>query len=183
MAWTVPMTAVSNAVWTSAEWNTYIRDALNETIPAKAENVSDLFFGNGSNGVVTRPGVLVDTVSTAETLNTTAYSDLATVGPEVTFQKNSGQPVTIVFGALLSAATTNSYAIASVELSGATTYAASDNHCLQLDGVAGNNPQRLFSCLRIAGGSLGNGATTVTMKYRSNASATFSNRFLAVLPF
>lgn len=40
MAWTTPMTAVANAVWTAAQFNSDIRDNLNETGPAKATSSS-----------------------------------------------------------------------------------------------------------------------------------------------
>ena len=36
MTWTAPMTAVAGAVYTAAQWNTSIRDNLNETAVAKA---------------------------------------------------------------------------------------------------------------------------------------------------
>src|SRR3546814_202966 len=77
------MTAVAGSVFTAAQFNTNVRDNLNETAVAKATQVSSHFVGNGVNSLVER---LSDTdfISTTESSTSVTYTDLATVGPTVT---------------------------------------------------------------------------------------------------
>ena len=54
MAWTAPMTAVANAVFTAAQFNTHVRDNLLETAPAKATTTGGYFVATGTNTIVQR---------------------------------------------------------------------------------------------------------------------------------
>ncbi|GII42264.1 hypothetical protein [Planotetraspora phitsanulokensis] len=48
MAWSAPMTAVANSIFTTAAFNQYVRDNLLETAPAKATTGSRLIVTTGS---------------------------------------------------------------------------------------------------------------------------------------
>src|SRR4030095_2231444 len=83
MAWTAPVTAVANLIFTAAQWNTGVRDNLNETAPAKATVAGRIIVSTAANAVAEREIVpeLIDTG--AETVTSPTYTDLATVGPTV----------------------------------------------------------------------------------------------------
>ena len=80
MAWTAPMTAVATAVFTATQFNTYIRDNLLETAPAKATDLSNLFSVISANTLVERtPKEAI--VTTPESTASTSYTALVTAGP------------------------------------------------------------------------------------------------------
>ena len=77
------MTAVSNTVFTAAQFNTHVRDNLNETAPAKATTAGTMFIASGANSIVERvPSTAA--VTTSESTGGTGYGNLATPGPAVT---------------------------------------------------------------------------------------------------
>src|SRR3712207_4741779 len=82
MAWATPLTAVSNAILSAAQWNASVRDNLNETGPAKATTAGRILVTTGANGIAER-AVSSATVSTSQTTTSTSYTDLATVGAAV----------------------------------------------------------------------------------------------------
>ncbi len=49
MAWTAPITFTSGSVLTAAQLNTYLRDNLNETAPAKFTAAGQLFVSTAAN--------------------------------------------------------------------------------------------------------------------------------------
>lgn len=51
MAWSAPITAVTNATLSAAQWNASVRDNLNETAPAKATVANRVIVTNGANTV------------------------------------------------------------------------------------------------------------------------------------
>lgn len=83
MAWTAPMTAVTNDVWTSAQFNANVRDNLLETMPGKATTAGALFTATGANAIAQRSAAAA-VVNTSQTRANAAYGDLTTVGPSVT---------------------------------------------------------------------------------------------------
>lgn len=182
MAWTAPMTAVANTAFTAAQFNTYVRDNLLETAPAKATVSGSLIVGNGLNSIAERiPSNQF--ITTAETTSSTSYTDLATTGPSITV--TTGTKVLIALGAAISrtsASATGSVRM-SVATSGATTLSASDASCLAKIGwVDGNESITASKVIMITG--LTAGSNTFTAKYRvSSGVGTFDDRHLIVLPF
>ena len=83
MAWSAPMTAVSGSVFTAAQFNTFVRDNLNETSPAKATTSGAYFTVSGTNEITERVPASASTL-VSETTTSTSFTDLTTVGPEVT---------------------------------------------------------------------------------------------------
>ncbi len=83
MAWTAPMTAIAGSVFTAAQFNTFIRDNLAETAPAKATNPGAYFTTSDTNQISER-AFLDAIVETSQGTTSTTYTNLATSGPAVT---------------------------------------------------------------------------------------------------
>lgn len=179
MAWTVPLTAVSNATLTAAQWNATVRDNLLETGPAKATASGRFFATTGSNSIAERiPSG--GTVSAGETTASTSYTNLATSGPALTLATSTAALVAI--GAHVTNDTVGANAFASYAVSGATSVSAVDNWAV---GHATSGGGRVVSASRVQfQSSLTAGNNTFTMQYRvAGGTGTFSNRHIAVIPF
>lgn len=178
MAWSSPMTAVANATFTAAQFNTYVRDNLSATAPALATTAGRHFAVSGTNEIAER-AISEDFVSggTGEATTSTSYTDLTTTGATITMTTGTHALVWFVSRATSGSATTQ--ALSSVAVSGASTVAASDNWCVIHAGTTSTRygAQHLFTTLTA-------GANTFTMKFRSSsasATATFFTRALAVM--
>jgi hypothetical protein len=179
MAWTAPMTAVANTVFTAAQFNLHVRDNLNETAVAKATQISSIFVGNGLNSIVERLPQ-VDNVATSETTASTSYTDLATVGPSVTTATGARALVFVRVATDNSGANNGNFM--SWDVTGASTLAASDNQACNFAGVSAAARNRLTSAYLIS--SLTPGTNTFTAKYKVTAgTGTFLARQIAVIPF
>lgn len=132
------------------------------------------------NALLTRCSIN-NTVSTAETLNNTAYSDLATVGPTVTLS-SVGTLALILFGCNVNrtAGTGDVDLAMSVAISGATTVAASDAFMFstrRIDALGLGGRGASFLIVAITPGS-----NTYTAKYKCSGPVTgvFKDRRLFV---
>lgn len=178
MAWTSPLTAVSNAALTAAQWNASVRDDMNETAPAKATAAGRIFVSTGANAIAERV-ISRASVATSETTATTTYTNLTTPGPAVT--ATSGTRALVILSAQLSNNTISAFAVAGVTISGATSDAAVDDRSLMQQSAVANvgigaSRMTLFD-------SLTAGSNTFTMQYRVSAgTGTFVNRHIAVIP-
>lgn len=83
MAWTTPVTAVSGALLTAAQWNASVRDNLLETAPAKATTSGRIFVSTGANAIAQRE-IRTSIVAAGETTASTSFTNLATAGPTIT---------------------------------------------------------------------------------------------------
>jgi len=174
VAWSAPMTAVSNTVFTAAQFNAFVRDNLNETAPAKATTAGGYFVTTSLNAIAERvPDE--DIVATSQTTTSTSYTDLATAGPAVTVVTGT----TAVVGLYNSNVNTGSTsALMSFEVSGASTIAANDNMAI---GISGTNATREGATFLVTG--LTAGSNTFTCKYRVGAgTGTYVDRRIFVLP-
>lgn len=178
MAWTAPMTAVSGEIWTSAQFNAHIRDNLLETMPGKATAANRIFVSNGLNSIAERvPSTAI--VATAQTTSSTTYTDLTTVGPQVTVTTGTAAVVWAMARTQHSSGTGE--CSWSVAVSGATTLAASDDWRGLQSGVTAANPNRFGVCHLFT--NLTAGSNTFTVKYKTTgATATFQDRDIVVLP-
>lgn len=177
MVWTPPMTAVANTVFTAAQFNTHVRDNLNETAPAKATTASRLIVTTGLNSVMERE-LEEDTVATSQTTTSTAFTDLATVGPSITV--NTGARAFITLSARLSNNTVNEASSISFEVSGATSSAANDARAFEMTSSTANAFIRGSTAGLFSG--LNPGMNTFTMKYRvTGGTGTFLRRNISVL--
>jgi hypothetical protein len=174
MAWSTPLTAVANTALTAAQWNASVRDNLLETAPAKAGAAGRIMVTTGVNAIAERSWPS-DVLDTSQTTVSTSYADLATVGPTVTV--TSGTTVMIFVVCTMSNSGANNNFVG-VDISGATTTAASDARALQHRSAAAGDTARFgmgYKTIVTAG------SNTYLLKYRVDAgTGTFNNRQLMV---
>jgi hypothetical protein len=178
MSWTAPMTAVAGSVYTAAQFNTFVRDNLLETAPAKATTTGSLFVGTGVNTIAERIPAK-SRLSTGETTTSTSYTNLATVGPTVTVTTGTDALVLATCTVQNNTSGTNVYS--SYEISGATTVAATDDRAIFITTAAAN--QGFRASIAYFEDALTPGSNTFTAKYRViSGTGTFTNRMLTVIP-
>lgn len=184
MAWSTPLTAVSNATLTAAQWNASVRDNLLMTAPALATTAGSYFAVTGTNAIAQRTPAF-NSQNAVETTTSVTYTGTLSGGAGT-----SGPSVTITTGtkALVCWATRqgNSSAGANVwtsyAVTGASSIVASDNYALSYDSpVAGSTCYHGYSALET---NLVAGSNIFQMQYRtSSGTATFGTRRLTVIPF
>lgn len=177
MAWTAPMTAIAGSVFTAAQFNTFIRDNLAETAPAKATTPGAHFAVSDTNQIAERIGARAE-VLTSETTTSTSYTDLATVGPQVTVTTGPSALV-YVHGSLQNSGTSSSRM--AYVVSGASSIAEQDNR-----GIGSGGDSAVFS---LQSGvhfhtDLTPGVNTFKAVYRvAGGTGTFLSRRIGVIPF
>src|SRR5215467_16116505 len=125
MAWTAPMTAVSGAVYTAAQFNTFVRDNLLECAPAKAATTSGYFVTTATNQIGERRAIQTIT-SASDTCSATTYSDCDD-GPGPTLDIFTGASALVVVGGRIGGGTTSTQSVKmSWEVSGGSSISASD---------------------------------------------------------
>ncbi|MEU9323178.1 hypothetical protein AB0D91_05100 [Streptomyces canus] len=176
MAWSAPMTAVASSVFTAAQFNTFLRDNLNETAPAKATTSGAYFTVSGTNEITERIPATVNTL-VAETTTSTSYTDLTTIGPTVTVDTGPNALV-LVHGSLENTGAGSSRM--AYDISGASTIAAADNRGIGVFGTAGTGIVSSGVALHT---DLTPGTNTFTAKYRvASGTGTFQSRRIVVFP-
>lgn len=181
MAWTAPMTAVANAVFTAAQFNTHVRDNLLETAPAKATAAAGIFVTTGANAIAERFPT-AETQATSGTTTSTSYVTALTGGTTCDVSVNTGtQAIVIIRGNMTNATATNTTFLA-YDISGASTIAAADARSVSVvnSGTAGGNTkQGVFYQTGLTAG-----LNTFTLQHRSSAAttATYTNREIIVIP-
>jgi hypothetical protein len=172
------MTALDNTVFTSAQFNQYVRDNLLETMPAKATAAGRWYITTAVNAIAERT-ISQNTVATYEATSSTTYTNLTTSGPAVT--ATTGTSALVFYAADMATATTSTGMFMSYAVSGATTIAASDTWQLLLDGITSASSARAGRFHHVK--NLTAGSNTFTAKYRSGAAvaATIGRRSLAVM--
>lgn len=179
MAWTAPVTWTANTTLTAALLNTHLRDNMLALEPALATTVGSYFCTTSANTIAERVPDF-DFVATSQTTASTAYVDLATVGPSVTL--NTSNTALVITRCRMEHSVDNNHSLSSFAISGATTQAGNDSRAILMDGHAAGNFSQMAQVDLVS--DLVSGSNTFTAKYRTaGATATFSNRFLAVIPF
>lgn len=183
MSWTAPMTAVANTPFTSAQFNTHVRDNLLETSPGKANSGvanGSLLTKSGTNQVTWRTPTIA-TVATQQSTSSTSYTNLATFGPSVTV--STGANALVLWHASLLNNSNNS-SFVSVDVSGATTDAANDDRALrQRDPDSASSPVEEMFGMNFMWTSLTPGTNTFTLKYRTlGGTASYQYRRIIVIP-
>jgi hypothetical protein len=173
------MTAVANSVFTAAQFNTHVRDNLNETAPAKATAGGQIFVATAANAIAART-VGYATVDSNENTASTTYADLATAGPSVTV--TTGTLALVIIGCLMGSNTVGDGCAMSYAVSGATTASADDGRSCSIDQVGRANQSAQHSYLKQH--TLTAGSNTFTAKYRAitGGTATFVYRHITVIP-
>lgn len=183
MAWSAPMTAVAGSVWTAAQWNTSIRDNLNETEVARAQTVSGYSVVTSLHRLSERKAVSVNDANEVITAET-SYSDPETLagavvipGPSLTVFTGQGALV-MLYGAPRTTGGTGGWI--GFEISGASSQEASDPYAIQ-NHVTDPDSWRSGATFGV---DLTEGLNTFTMKYRVSTSGTahFTSRRMFILP-
>lgn len=182
MVWTAPMTAVSGNAFTAVQFNTYVRDNLLETAPAKATTTGSIFVGAGANSIAERVPA-TSSINVSETTTSGTFVDLATPGPSVSV--TTGTSALAIWTVEGTVNTASEAARASVGVSGATTVAASTNWQLRIENEGpGSFFSRAASAHLFTG--LNAGSNTFKIQYAASTggtTATFNWRELIVIPF
>lgn len=182
MSWSTPLTAVSNATLTAAQWNASVRDNLLVTAPALATAAGNMFVSSGANVLAQRvPNS--DTVNTSETTTSTSYVNLTTAGPTAS-SVVSDVRVIVWWTVQSNTATVSTDSLSSIDVSGATTTAATDNYCTDV-GQPGSGTAFLdVSASRVVRLTVTAGTNTYKVVYRvTGGTGTFKRRTIVVLPF
>jgi hypothetical protein len=164
MAWSAPMTAVANSAFTAAQFNQYVRDNLNESAAAKATTDGRIFVSTGVNAIAER---VISSAYTAALQNTasTSFTDLTTVGPTVS-SVTTGTRALVYVSAELTNNTTGGRTLMGVDVSGATTVAASDDQALMYQAYGSNAVHRGTALIPLTG--LTAGSNTFKAVYKVN---------------
>jgi len=115
-------------------------------------------------------------ITTAQSISSSTYGDLATAGPSVTL--TTGTKALVIIGAFCQAAS-GWWADMSYAVSGATTIAANTQWKVRVFDSSGD--QQSFASTQV---SLTAGSNTFTAKYSDSSNgngATFSNRYIIVI--
>jgi hypothetical protein len=178
LAWTTPLTAVSNATLTAAQWNASVRDNLLESAAAKFTAAGQLFVSTGANAGAART-ISSATVATAETTGSTSFTALATPGPAVSV--TTGTQALVAVSALMGNNTSGQNNWTAAAVSGASTIAAADTNALRYQSFGANARHRSTSLHLFTG--LTGGSNTFTQQYRVDAgTGSFIDRTIAVVP-
>lgn len=182
MAWTAPRTWTSGAVLTADQLNEQLRDNMLETMPAKATRTGGYFCVSDENEIVERHTNSAH-VRTSESTTSATYTDLDTVGPQVTV--TTGHRAFVFIACKLQSNTSGTFSAMSWAVSGATTlndhtnmntWGLMQDACGQAKAEWGMGSAFLTV-------NLTPGENIFTAKYRTASStAIFRQRFIAVFP-
>lgn len=171
------MTAVAGSVFTSAQFNTFIRDNLAETAPAKATTPGSYFVTSATNQIAERH-VVATTGLTSSTTTSTSYTDLDE-GPGPSLTVTTGSYALVVLSAALQNTTTSSSRMA-YEITGASSIAPVDNRGLATYGSANGG---MVGGITVYHDDLTAGVNTFVAKYRvAGGTGTFFSRRMFVIP-
>lgn len=178
MAWSTPLTAVSNATLTAAQWNASVRDNLLETAPAKATTAGRIFVSTGANTIAER---VIDSATTSGSSTTTgtSYGGLvAGTGPAVTV--TTGTRALVYIAAFMSSNSIGQKSWIGCAVSGATTIAASDTTAVEFQVYGSNAEFRGTGAILFK--TLNAGSNTFTLQYRVSAgTTTYQDRDIIVV--
>lgn len=179
MTWIAPMTAVAGSVFTAAQFNTFVRDLLNETAPAKATTPGSHFVATGTNQIAERIPAQAS-VNVSETTTSTTFVNLTTSGPSVTC--TTGSSAMIIMSAEINNNTASQAGRVGCDISGATTESPDTNFCLRQE-TNGTAEFQQCSLVRLHK-TLTPGVNTFKLMYlASGGTAAFNFRNIAVIPY
>lgn len=181
MAWTTPMTAVSNERWLATEFNTHVRDNLNETEVAKVTAAGQYFVSTGANALAARSAGSADEDNAGTTTSTSYTATLSgSPGTNPSVTKTTGTKALVHIACRQSNSIANTYTRVSFAVSGATSMAANDAWSIRQDGTAANQFKRFGYWTLI---DCASGSNTFTMQYKVEANTgTFAFRHIIVVP-
>jgi hypothetical protein len=168
------MTASSGSVFTAAQFNTNVRDDLNQTAPALVSTAGQILVSTAANTLAARTPSQ-GFITTGQTTVSASYTDLTTVGPVVTVTTGTQAIVGLAISFANSGSFTN---WSSFAVTGSTTIAALDSMSVSLLTASFVNAGAVFLVTGLTAGS-----NTFTQQYKVNGgTGTFANRRLFVIP-
>lgn len=171
------MTATANTAFTAAQFNTHVRDNLNETAPAKATTAGRIFVATGANAIAERDIPNAE-IATVQTTASTSFVDLATSGPAVTL--TTGTEAIVFLYVRVSNNTTGSLSSMGYDVSGATTLSAAVARSVSYQSSVGNDLVRCSAV--IFESALTAGSNTFTSKYSvTSGTGSFGERRMFVI--
>lgn len=179
MAWSTPLTAVTNVALTAAQWNASVRDNLLETAVAKATAANRLFVSVGANQVEEREW-LTAFVGTSDTTASNAYTTIASAGPTVTI--HTGVNAISMHGAYSENATAGGRSWMSIDLSGATPSINASDTRSWTSCSSSANESYMGSFTYLWDGVLNVGTNVFSARYRTTVgTGRWAQRNLCVL--
>ncbi len=180
MAWSTPLSAVSNATLTAAQWNASVRDNMLVTPAALATTAGRIFVATGTNTIAERAVGSATVVATETTTTTSPFVDLTTPGPACTL--TTGTTVLVWLSCLAFNTTAGSNAQMGVAVSGASTVAAVATEAYIVKSSGASDFIQAGYGFPLTG--LTAGSNTFTAKYAAGVSGTasFQRRRIIVLP-
>lgn len=169
---------MAGGVFTAAQFNTYVRDNLNQLAPAKSTTVSSWFPVSAVNQLTERFPTQ-NNASGSSTTTATSYGNLAD-GVTTAVTVSTGTMALVMLYTNFSGTSGGANRIwMSYEISGATTAIPSDTRSLHHTFVGGLRFGASFLHTGLTAGS-----NTFTLRYRVTAgTGTYTNRRIAVIPF
>jgi hypothetical protein len=179
MAWSTPLTAVSNTALAAAQWNASVRDNLLTTAPALASVAGSIFAATGTNAIAQRTPATATSI-TAGTTTSTSYTATLTGSSTPSVTVTTGPKALVAFSCRQSTSSAGVNVWTSVAVSSATTIAASDNWAASYDQTG-----QLYHGVTYLETSLTPGSNIFTLQNRisSAGTATISAMRLSVVPF
>jgi hypothetical protein len=170
------MTAIAGASVLAADFNTFVRDNLNQTSPAIATSLSSWFPASGVNQLAERfPSQ--NNATGASTTTGTGYGNLAD-GVTTSITVSTGAMAMVLIYSNMNNSVNGNRTWCAYDISGATTRAADDTRSVNHSSNQGMRWGATFI------ESLNAGSNTFTMRYRVTAgTGTFSARRIGVIPF
>lgn len=181
MAYSTPITAVANATFTAAQFNASVRDNILVTPAALATATGRMYISNGVNSIAERVPQIGRITGGGQATASTSFTDVTTVGPTVTAA--TGTSAIIAISAFCQNSVAGQGCYMGVDVSGATTIAASVDRALRImSGAAAENSKQSYVGMYF--GTLTAGSNTFRAKYASVASgnAQFDERELVLIP-
>lgn len=172
------MTAIAGSIFTAAQFNTFVRDNLAETAPAKATTPGSFFATSASNQIAERiPNASV--ALGADTTTSTSFTDLdGGAGPSLSI--TTGVACLVIISSALQNNTTFSARMA-YDITGASSRTGADNRGISTFGVAGGGNNIGVVVLEQG---LTPGVNIFTAKYRvAGGTGSFNSRRIQVMPF
>jgi hypothetical protein len=181
IAWSVPLTAVTNTALTAAQWNSSVRDNLLTTAPALATTAGSIFAATGTNAIAQRtPATAAN--NTPGTTTSTTYTATLTGSSSASVTVTTGPKALVAFSCRQSTSTSTVNVWTSVAVSGTSTIAAADTWALSMDILG----QQIYHGLTYLETSLTAGSSnTFTLQHRISSAGTYTvgTQRLSVVPF
>lgn len=179
MTWATMPTFTDGAVLTATQLNTLVNN-LNETSVSKATAAGRIYVSTGVNAVAERVPTS-EGITTSQTTTSTSYTNLATIGPEVTV--TTGTSAVVLITASVSSGTAGQGGIVGYQVTGASTVAESSQRSLRT--VSASAGHRFRASMVHFEVGLSSGSNTFTCRYCTTGSgtATFDDRQLLIIPF